>query len=114
MSKEKSVFDDFEPIDDISLQQILNNLLDGKNNLDLKSHIIKPKDLASLKVFSELLGQLKWKKSNSILESFIKTYLRYMISYERKSRTEIIKAISSLFEQNQESTLSKLSKNMAT
>jgi len=107
-----SVFDELTEGNDISLQQILNNLLDGKHNLDLKTQIIKPKILASLKVFSELLGKLKYIKSQEVLESFIKTYLRYMVSFERQSRKEIIKAVSSLFEQDSKDIISKMTKNL--
>lgn len=112
MSK-NSVFDELVPSDDISLQQILNNLLDGKHNLDLKTQIIKPKDLASLKILAELLGKLKYPKCEMIIENFIKTYLRYMVSFERQSRKEIIKAVSSLFEQESKDIISKMTKNLA-
>lgn len=108
-----SVFDELTEGNDISLQQILNNLLDGKHNLDLKTQIIKPKILASLKVFAELLGKIKYPKSQTVLESFIKTYLRYMVSFDRQSRKEIIKAVSSLFEQDSKDILSKMTKNLA-
>lgn len=113
MTKNDNVFDELIPSDDISLQQILNNLLDGKHNLDLKTQIIKPKVLASLKVFAELLGKLKYKHSQTVLETFIKTYLRYMVSFERQSRKEIIKAVSSLFEQESKDIVSKMTKNLA-
>lgn len=107
-----SVFDEIIPYDDVSLHQILNNLIDGKSNLDLKTQIIRPKQLASLKVFSNLLDQLKYKKSNKILESFITIYLRYMVSFERQSRKEIIKAVSSLFERESQDILSKMTQNL--
>ena len=106
------IFNELVPTDDISLQQILNNLLDGKQNLDLKTQVIKPKQLASLKVFAEMLGQLNFKKSNAVLESFIKIYLRYMVSFERQSRKEIIKAVSSLFESENRDIVSKMTTNM--
>ena len=106
------IFNELVPTDDISLQQILNNLLDGKQNLDLKTQVIKPKQLASLKVFSSLLGQLNFKKSNEVLNSFIEIYLRYMVSFDRQSRKEIIKAISSLFESENSDVVSKMTKNL--
>ena len=112
MGNPNSVFDELIPIDDISLQQILNNLLDGKHNLDLKSEIFKPKDLASLKILAELLGKLSFNKSQTIIESFIKTYLRYMISFQRKSRSEIIKAVSSLFEKEKLEITNRITKNL--
>jgi len=113
MSKDKSVFDELIPTDDLTLQQILNNLLDGKHNLDLKSEIFKPKDLASLKILSEFLGKLKYSNSQIIIESFIKTYLRYMVSFERKSRKEIISAISNLLQQQSNDLSKRITKNLA-
>ena len=78
----------------ITLQQILNNLLDGKENLELKSHIFKPKALAGLKSLSEYLHELGYVKSSEIIKKFVRTYLEYMVSYKRLSRTEIIKAFT--------------------
>ena len=114
MSKaNSSVFDELIPkSEDISLQQILNTLLDGKHNLDLKTEIFKPKDLSSLKILAEFLGKLKYPKSQMVLESFIKIYLRYMVSFERKSRKEIIQAISSLFEKENTDIMNKITKNL--
>lgn len=112
MNNNKSVFDELIPTEDISLQQILNNLLDGKHNLDLKTEIFKPKDLASLKILAEFLGRLNFSKSQIVIESFIKTYLRYMVSFERKSRSEIIKALSNLIEQENKDISKKITKNL--
>ena len=107
-----SVFDDLIESHDVSLQQILNNLLDGTKDLDLKTQIFKPKQLASLKILTELLGKLKYKESNKMLESFIKTFLRYMVSYQRQSRKEIIKALSSLIETENKELGKRLTTNL--
>lgn len=89
-----SLLDDFVESDDISFQQILNNMLDGTKNLDLKSHIYKPKELASLMTLSKYLKTLGYKKSHRLIKDFIGYFLRYMVSYKRESRKEIIKAIA--------------------
>ena len=107
-----SVFDDLIESHDVSLQQILNNLLDGTKDLDLKTQIFKPKQLASLKILTELLGKLKYSESNKMLESFIKTFLRYMVSYDRQSRKEIIKALSSLIETENKELGKRLTTNL--
>ncbi len=78
----------------------------------MKTHIIKPKQLASLKVFSQLLGTLKFTQSKKVIENFIKIYLRYMVSFERQSRKEIIKAVSSLFEQQSKDIVNKMTQNL--
>ena len=89
-----SDIDDFIGSDDITIQKILNNLLDGSKNLDLKSHIFKPKQLASLYSLAEYLKNCNYKKSHNIIIDFINRYLRYMVSFKRYSRNEIIRAVS--------------------
>ena len=78
----------------ITLQQILNNLLDGKENLELKTHIFKPKALAGLKTIANYLKLIGLPKSSKTINNYIITYLEYMVSYKRKSRIEIIKAFT--------------------
>ena len=106
------IFNELIQSTDITLQQILNNLLDGSQNLDLKTQIIKPKQLASLKVLSDILKGMEFKDSSKILKDFIEIYLRYMVSYERQSRKEIIKALSNLLESENKDLVQKLTKNM--
>ena len=80
--------------DDLTFEKILNALLDGDKNLDLKTHINKPKQLASLKIIQDVLKSAKCDKSSELIDSFTKKYLRYMVSFQRMSRTETIRAIS--------------------
>lgn len=78
----------------ITRDEILNNLLNGKKNLELKTHIFKPKALAGLKSIEVYLNTHGYVKSAEIIKKFIRTYLKYMVSYKRLSRTEIIKALT--------------------
>jgi len=78
----------------ITLQQILNNLLDGSKDLELKTHIFKPKALSGLKIIADALMSKGYKTSANHILNYIDTYLKYMVSYQRKSRTEIIKAFT--------------------
>lgn len=89
-------------VNDISLNEILSNLLDGEKNLDLKTHIFKPKQLSALFVLGSYLNENGAKHTSGIIAEFIQIYLRYMVSFERLSRTEIIKAISSQIDKEQE------------
>lgn len=82
----------------LSIQEILNNLLDGESNLDLKTHIFRPKDLSALYVLGSYLNRNKATHSSEIISEFIQVYLRYMVSYKRLSRIEIIKAITNKLE----------------
>ncbi|QYW08123.1 hypothetical protein 15570_00026 [Lokiarchaeota virus WyrdV1] len=87
--------DDMKPDDDdLTFEKILNALLDGKKNLDLKTHINKPKQLAGLKIVENVLKDSNCRKSSGIINAFTQKYLRYMVSYDRLSRKETIRAIS--------------------
>jgi len=90
-----SGMDDLHPIDDdLTFEKILNALLSGDDNLDLKTHINKPKQLAGLKIIENVLTNAGCKKSSKIIDAFTLKYLRYMVSFKRLSRTETIRAIS--------------------
>jgi hypothetical protein len=80
--------------DDLTFEKILNALLDGDKNLDLKTHINKPKQLAGLRIIENVLKEAKCSMSSALVDVFTQKYLRYMVSFRRMSRTETIKAIS--------------------
>jgi len=85
-------------VKELSIHEILSNLLDGEQNLDLKTHIFKPKQLASLVVLGNHLDTLGYEESSNMIAGFIQVYLRYMVSFKRLSRTEIIKAVSGVIQ----------------
>ena len=93
---------------DISLQKILNNLLDGSKDLDLKTHIFKPKKLSSLISFANYLNSLGLDEVSVLIIDFVKDFLRKMVSYDRLSRKEIVKAISSFYERESLSNSQKI------
>lgn len=106
--------DRLEPITETSLQEILVNMLDGEHDLDLKTHIIAPKDLSSLMALAVVLRNLKFVASAELIEKWLDIYLRYMVSYKRLSREEIIKAVSGLLDKEslRLTMQDKLTKNM--
>ena len=113
MMKFKGV-DDLNEITETSLNDILMRMLEGDKDLDLKTHIISPINLAKLKMISVLLKIQEYSDSSDIIVEFINTLNRYMVSFDRMSRTEIIKAISSLLDKEQVrlSISEKLTTNM--
>jgi len=111
VENEEGVLNELMEIQSSSFKEILNDLLDGDENLDLKTQIFKPKDLASLNVISVLLENMGFNKSSNLIMQFIEVYLRYMVSYKRLSRSEIIKAISNVAQEISESdSTSKIKK----
>lgn len=99
MGESKSIIEKMLPAKDLTFQEILNNLLEGDKNLDLKTEIFKPKHLAGLNTIRIALKDAECTISSGIIRIFTEQYLRYMVSNKRKSRTEIIKAISRNLEQ---------------
>lgn len=110
MENEEEALNELMEVQDSSFKEILTDLLDGEQNLDLKTHIHKPKELASLNVVAMLLETMGYNKSSNLVMQFIEIYLRYMVSFKRLSRTEIIRAISTLSQDIDESNSTKIKK----
>lgn len=108
-----NIMDDFVPDSDISVQQILNNLLSGDINLDLKTDVKRPQRLAALKVLASILEEEELGVSSRVLKDFIRIYLRFMVSYKRLGRREVIEALKGLLEWEKESAKNNpLSRNL--
>lgn len=83
---------------EITIHQILNNLTNLDKNLALKTEILRPKKLALLLSLAKYLKTQGYPKASKLLIDFITDYLTYMVSNKRKSRDEIIKALTSRIE----------------
>lgn len=96
--------EDYDPLDSfavgktISLQQILNNLIQRDENLFLKTRIQKPQKLATMKVVASICEQVGLEETGDTLDLFIEILCVYMVSYQGKSREEIVDALKSLME----------------
>ena len=95
-----SLIKGMKPEADLSFEKILNNLLDGGQNLALKTEIHNPKDLTSLEMQGEFLTQIKMRKSGKNIKKWIDIYLANMVSYKRKSRGEVSLVLASWREEN--------------
>jgi len=84
---------------------ILKDLVNIDKNLSLKTEINRPRNLAILKIISEYSQSLNLERTNKLLESFIEIFQRYMVSYKRGSRTEIIEALKSKAKSDSEKTI---------
>jgi len=87
---------DFIATNEINIEQILNNLINSDKNIALKTEIYNPKNLAILHTYAKHLKSYGYKKSYKLIIDFIEIYLKFMVSNKRKSRTEIIKALTNL------------------
>ncbi len=95
------ILKDFLSTNEISIQQILNNLLNSDKNLSLKTEIYNPKKLATLLTLAKYLKSKKYIKTHNLIIGFIDTYLKYMVSNKRKSRTEVIRALTPLIQRTE-------------
>lgn len=83
--------------DDISLEQIIYELM-SPENIELKTDIKNPNSLAVLKLISYRLKEKNKIKSYKLLKNYIKFYLTFMVSENRKSRDELIQALKGFVE----------------
>ena len=95
------VIKEFLSTNEISIQQILNNLLNSDKNLSLKTEIYNPKKLAILYTLGIYLKNKKYPKTAKLINDFINTYLKYMVSNKRKSRNEVIRALAPLIQRTE-------------
>lgn len=88
--------------DETSLKDILKSLLDADNDLELKTQVIVPKDIAGLQILASVLKMYDLDDSSELLEEFIEYYLKLMVSYQRRGRKEIVDAVSGLMERERQ------------
>lgn len=112
MSAIDSMESGMREINEIDISQILNNLIDSTKDIELKTEILKPKQLASLKLLSDFIFSFDLEHSSKLIDDFLDIYFKYMVSYNRQSRQEIIRAISYQMEIKTKSLADKLTKQI--
>lgn len=83
--------------EDESIEKILLSLLD-KENILMKSEIHMPLNLTRLKTIGHWLVLEGQEDNAKLLFNFVLDYAEIMVSFDRKSREEIIRAIEGLKE----------------
>ena len=87
------MFEGLEKFDDESINKFIGALLDDKN-VDTKTEIENPLNMARLMGIAEWLEAYEMYKPAKFLRAFIKSYNTYMISRDRKSRQEVVSVLS--------------------
>ncbi len=100
----------FNEYSDASLEKILGNLLDTKD-IELKSEINDVASISVLKTLGDYLEKKKLPVSSKLLLNYIQDFLKYMVSYSRKGRMEIIDAVKGMA-QNSFNMKDKLTKDL--
>lgn len=94
----ESTLDDLpelKPVKAITTLTVLNNMINGDENVDLKSDISNPKALALLNIIGKLYAERGFDTPALYIEKFIEIFLRYNISRNRLSRKELTEVLSS-------------------
>jgi hypothetical protein len=84
-----------EQISDIRVEQILQQMI-RKEDIKLKTHIIAPVEISSLRALEALFVAYSMKNAAVVLGTWLNEYEQYMVSWKRLSREEIIKAVSAV------------------
>lgn len=93
-----SFFNSIIRVNETTYQDILNTLLDKDKNLELKTHIVKPKDLTNLRMYGKYFKSIKLVKCGKYIKDWINCFLAYMVSWKRESRKETVRVLSSAIE----------------
>jgi len=76
-----------------SYETILLSLMD-KSNISMKTEIHRPLALTQLNTVANWLKSEGLVQEANMIYSYIEKYLEYMVSFDRKARTEIIAALT--------------------
>lgn len=96
LKNHKSVMNLFDTKDirDYTKNQILMELLNDDKNIYLKTDIEHVREFTSLKVLERACFNAGLKITSKVIKVYIYYYMRYRISHKRKSRKEIIFALT--------------------
>jgi hypothetical protein len=84
--------DDLAPVEEESVERILAKLMDSKD-IALKTEYPRPLNVARLSVLADWLTQEGMEESGKLVREFVKYYSENMVSYGRKGRGEIVRAL---------------------
>lgn len=84
-----------------SVEKEIVDELFSEDNLDRKTELDKPIQWSVMKVLREFLDQHTLPYSSGILQEFVETSFRYLISKKRKGRGEYVKALQAISERQQ-------------
>lgn len=80
------------------------------DNIALKSEVHNPQSLSVMTILAQRLSHSA-PRTSKLLHAYVEHYLRYMVSYKRKSRAEFVAALQQVAEETEkESKLEQLVK----
>jgi len=94
------LLEELMPIEEESVEKILVRMLDGQD-VELKTEYHDPLRVSLLETLADWLEAEGLTSSAQLLKDFLKHYSIAMVSNDRKSREEIVRAVSELRKQTQ-------------
>lgn len=88
------ILDDLMTYDEESYQKILLSLMANDENISMKTEIQRPLNLTRLVTFAFWLNMEGEPDAAQAVELFVNKYQVFMVSNQRKSREEIIRALT--------------------
>lgn len=88
------MFDGLFQVDDNSFEKILVSLIADDENIAMKTDIQKPLALTKLEVLADWLELENLPDSAKLIRTFVKSYRINRVSNQRKSRQEVIHALT--------------------
>jgi len=93
---QKDFSDIFQTSDFSEFYNVLQQMLDGSKDIDLKTEIHRPRIISIMQTITEFANQLNLKQTADTLRKFVIYYYRNMVSFNRGSRKEIVQALQSI------------------
>lgn len=90
---EKSLFDVLEKGESSELFDVINQMMTAGEDLDLKTEIKNPRAEAVIEVVIQFCEDNNLKKPAKTLKTFLLYYHRFMVSYERGGRKEMVEVL---------------------
>lgn len=89
-------------------KQIVEKLLNNDDDIASKTELLKPLRWSCLDSIRDFIEKHKMTYSTTILKKFIETSFIYLISNERKGRTEYINALKALAKMDEQQAINPL------
>lgn len=88
-----SFLDDLQPVEEESVEKILSRLMEGDEDIALKTDLPHPLNIIKLQTLANWLREEKMTTTAKLIDQFVKDYMLDMVSNNRQGRKEIVKAL---------------------
>lgn len=93
---------DIEETEHSELYDVMRKLISAEDDVDLKTEIKSPEKLAVLRMIGDQLEQEELHESSKTIRDFVNYSMRHAFSKDRKSRREIIEAMKTIVQSEQQ------------